>query len=238
MYFHLPRRHRRKLLLPPGLLALAGLLWLGSVVVGSWQEELKQWYVLQLTMPIRTAHHDKNSIRFELPNPDTVCRPCAWKDVYLTNRNDSTDRQEQIRAENAVYAMMHDTEHSNGVRIHFAKAVRFRHLIFALNTLERENVRKYWLDIHHTPTVLYAFYEPPKPTQEPAFECLLCGDVIPYHPPVLEKPFWVRFDDQVTEFWQFKWLQLQQAEWQNSMWLLAVIVTLSGWRIVRAWRTA
>ena len=35
--FYLPRRHRRKLLFPPGLLAMAGLLWLGRVAVGTWQ---------------------------------------------------------------------------------------------------------------------------------------------------------------------------------------------------------
>ena len=37
MPFYLPRRYRRKLLFPPSLLALAGLLWLGCVAVGTWQ---------------------------------------------------------------------------------------------------------------------------------------------------------------------------------------------------------
>ena len=36
MHFYLPRRHRRQLLFPPGLLALAGLLWLGCVALGPW----------------------------------------------------------------------------------------------------------------------------------------------------------------------------------------------------------
>ena len=37
MHFYLPRRHGRQLLFPPGLLALAGLLWLGCVALGPWQ---------------------------------------------------------------------------------------------------------------------------------------------------------------------------------------------------------
>ena len=36
MAFYLPRRHRRKLLFPTGLLALAELRWLGCVAVGTW----------------------------------------------------------------------------------------------------------------------------------------------------------------------------------------------------------
>ena len=34
MHLYLPRRHRRQLLFPPGLLTLAGLLWLGCVALG------------------------------------------------------------------------------------------------------------------------------------------------------------------------------------------------------------
>ena len=37
MHLYLPRRHRRQLLFPPGLLTLAGLLWLGCVALGPWQ---------------------------------------------------------------------------------------------------------------------------------------------------------------------------------------------------------
>ena len=37
MPFYLLRRRHLKLLFPPGLLALAGLLWLGRVAVGTWQ---------------------------------------------------------------------------------------------------------------------------------------------------------------------------------------------------------
>ena len=51
MHFHLPRRHRRRLLLPPGLLALAGLLLLGCLALRPWQERLGRKVVMQLTMP-------------------------------------------------------------------------------------------------------------------------------------------------------------------------------------------
>ena len=51
MHFYLPRRHRRRLLLPPGWVALAGLLLLGCLALRPWQERLKRQVVLELTMP-------------------------------------------------------------------------------------------------------------------------------------------------------------------------------------------
>jgi len=52
MPFYLPRRHRRPLLFPPGLLALTGLLWLGCVALGRWEPALRLHNVVQLTMPM------------------------------------------------------------------------------------------------------------------------------------------------------------------------------------------
>ncbi len=208
MPLRLPRRHRRQLLFPPGLLALAGLLWLGCVAVGLWREQLKRWYRIQLTVPSYPARAEKPSIHFFLPNPDTICPTCSWKDIYLTGSNDSIDKRELIRTENTVHAMMRNVEQGSGVRIHLMRSARFKHLIFALNTLNREGVRKYWVDIYHTPATLYAFNEPPTltpPRLEPA--CLLCDDVLPYVSPTSQTPFWVRFDNQVTAFWQFEWLR-------------------------------
>lgn len=49
MHFYLPRRHRRPLLFPPGLLALAELLWLGCVALGRWEPALRLHNVVQLT---------------------------------------------------------------------------------------------------------------------------------------------------------------------------------------------
>ena len=51
MHFYLPRRHRRRLLLPPGLVALAGLLLLGCLALRPWQERLSKKVAFELTMP-------------------------------------------------------------------------------------------------------------------------------------------------------------------------------------------
>ena len=165
---------------------------------------------------------------------------CSWRDIYLTGGNNYTDKSERIRAENAVHAMMNDVGNGKGVRIHLAPTVSFEHLIFALNTLNRENVKKYWLDIHHTPTTLYAFEEPSDPPVIPLQDgCLLCGDVVHYVPPVPPDPFWIRFDDAVTEFWRFRWFRpLLKTEWRASNWLLALIAVIGTWRVIRAWRAA
>jgi hypothetical protein len=47
------RHHRRRLLLPPGMLALAGLLWLGAVMLQGWGPRLHRQNVMQLTLPPR-----------------------------------------------------------------------------------------------------------------------------------------------------------------------------------------
>ncbi|AWM31322.1 hypothetical protein [Hymenobacter nivis] len=234
MHLYLPRRHRRPLLFPPGLLALAGLLWLGCVALGPWQERLKVPSVIQLTMfPL---HVSPNS--FWAGNPlllsvqkRNVFRP--WRNALFTG-NSQTDSTEQIFVIKQVRYILADSSHDGGVRIRFAPTARYKELVFIFDLMNRENVRQYWLDVVHTPAILYAFTKKYKPVKYEHFPCLLCNDVIPYAPPPpTPAPFWVRFDNWVTDFWHLTWLRpLLQPEWRASVWLLAAIVALGGWRVV------
>ena len=67
MHSYLPRRRRRPLLFPPGLLALAGLLWLGCVQLGSNPRAIRH-AVLELPMPflhkpVERKYLDKEYLR-------------------------------------------------------------------------------------------------------------------------------------------------------------------------------
>lgn len=243
MHFHLPRRHRRKLFFPPGLLALAGLLWLGCVALGPWRERVAQQYVMQLTMPINEIQNQEASIlRYLLPNPKTVCKTCSWTNVYLSNKSTSLDTYERKQLENIVHTMMSKAGTNSGVRIHLTQTARFKHLVFALDVMNRENVKRYWLDIHHTPTILYGFNPPPVP-QQMGLDCLKSDDIIvmPYERTVAHETFREWVIERVTKFWQFDWAKrrfqlLQNPEWRWPVVLLVALAALSSWRIVRMWR--
>ncbi|MDQ2772276.1 MAG: hypothetical protein M3Y54_17460 [Bacteroidota bacterium] len=232
--FHFSRRYRRPLLLPPGLLALAGLLLVGCLALRPWQENLSRKVVIQLAMPLYPPRNEKPTIRFELPNPSTVCKTCAWSDAYFTGRV-TAEKQEQTRVEQAIHTFMADSVHGGGIRVHFSSASYYRNLVSVLNILEKEKARKFWLDIHHIPTTLYAFKDPPDPSVRIIGGCLLCNDVIYAHPPPPPPiPFWARFDNTVTEYWQL----ILQSDWRAPTFLLAIIACISAWRITRAWRMA
>lgn len=163
-------------------------------------------------------------------------KECLWSDAYFTGIA-SVEEQEKKYVKKAIHTIMADPPGcGSGVRIHFSSASRYRSLVSVLDILEKEKVRKFWLDIHNAPITLYAFEEPPAPSVITIGGCFLYNDVIhsapPPPPPV---PFWVRFDETVTELWL---RPLQQPDWRTSIWLLVAIAALSGWRIVRSWRTA
>lgn len=123
------------------------------------------------------------------------------------------------------------------MRVRFAHTARYKDLTFVLDLMIRENVRKYLLDIVHEPTTFYAFTDAherhlstyssgatinhDEKMRHGHFEgCIFYGDIITSMPPSIP-------------FWDPTWLQpLLQPEWQASVWLLAVIVTLGSWRVI------
>ena len=162
LHFCLRRRHRRRLLFPPGLLALAGLLWLGCVAIRSWQEELMRKSVVQLTIP--SLHIDKNSPFYSnspvLLSPRALDRFRLWHDVYFNGQrhNDSINL---LKLNRTVAYMQAHASRNNGIRIRFSPNAKYTHLIAALNSMLKYDVQKYWLDIKHQPTALYTFTTPP-----------------------------------------------------------------------------
>lgn len=236
MHFFLPRRHRRKLLFPPGLLALAGLLWLGCIALGAHPEQLKQRRVMQLTMvPLnlsRSYYRGYESLWTTiLSSPAKIAAFRPWRDIRFIG-NLQTDKLEQAHMAGAVLAILSDTLHDGGVRVRFASASRYENLVFALDLMNRASITKYWLDIQHGPATLYTITNAYAPSD--SLECEGVGPlniIIENTPPI---PLRTQVYEWIASFWQFTWLKpLAQPEWRPSMYLFAVIALLSSWRMVR-----
>lgn len=227
MHFHLPRRHRRRLLLPLGLLALAGLLLLGCLALRPWQERLKRRYALQLTMPIRPRPGDSKSIvKNFAPNLDTLRKYYSCYQTHLSGNPDQ-DSLLQKQVVLALHRIEADTLHGGVLSIQLGANARYANLVFLLDLMLRENVTRYWLDITRQPTMFYIL----RPAYQPhAVPLLMCGtnEYLIHLQIPKQRAFGVQFDEWVTDFWQFQWLKqlwqpLNQPEWRAPLALLALL---------------
>ena len=245
MHFYLPRRYRRPLFFPPGLLALAGLLWLGCMAVSTHSERLNQRVVMQLTMPPMRSTPDSPWYGASSPVSLSAQKLNAfrpWHTVQLVGYA-GVDLPAKAALAGRIRSILADSAHVGGVRIEFASTAHYKDFIYALDLLSREKARRYWLDIKHKPTTLYTFTEIRLRSDPTEF---ICGNQYSsrrFSSPIQSLPFWTRFDDWVTSFWDFSWLRtwlqpLQTPDWRASVWLLAVIGAVSSWRITQTWRRA
>lgn len=234
MRFYLPRHHRRPLLFPPGLLALAGLLWLGCVALQRWEPALRQYRFLQLTLPMLPlpTNEPLPSDRFDLTFVDKFRTTSHWLSYFLTGK-----LEDRLRVTTAIHVMMADSSHRGRVSISLGPATHYEDLIFILDLMHNEKVQKYWLDIAHKPVTLYALTDIRKRDNHKKNGFTYDTVNSRADPPIPSISFWVHFDNWVTNFWHLAWLRpLLQPEWRTSVWLLAAIVALGGWRIVGPWR--
>ncbi|MFC7669658.1 hypothetical protein ACFQT0_21525 [Hymenobacter humi] len=192
MNLYLPRRHRRKLLFPPGLLALAGLLWLGSVEIEPWREQLKPRYAIRMTMPIRPRIDAMSgpTILWMAPNPDSLLRRDMWREGTLTGNSKLDGRQQQKITEH-LRAILSDTLHDGGLRVRLEQTSRYANLIFLFDLMMRQNVKKgYWLDITRSPTTFYVItkaHKPPDPSLTVLPNCCGLGDDVGHYTPPLHR---------------------------------------------------
>ncbi|MDO7877765.1 hypothetical protein Q5H93_23720 [Hymenobacter sp. ASUV-10] len=153
---YLPRRHRRRLLLPPGLLALAGGVLVSCLGLLASPHVLRLQSVLQLKMPLL---HPDDEWDFRAPSQllsrYQLERFRPWHNSYFSS-DPAANRREQLRLTTAVRNMVADTWHSGGVRVHFTPRARYEQLIFTLDLMNRENVKKYWIDHRKGNTTFYA----------------------------------------------------------------------------------
>ncbi len=231
MHFYLLRRHRHHLLLPPGWVALAGLLLLGYLALRPWQERLTRRCALQLTMPIRPRPGDSKSIvKNFAPNLDTLRKYYSWYQTHLSGNPDQDSLlQEQFVL--ALHRIEADTLHGGVLSIQLGANARYANLVFLLDLMLRENVTRYWLDITRQPTMFYIL----RPAYQPhAVPLLMCGtnEYVTHLQIPKQRAFGVQLDEWVTAFWQFQWLKqlwqpLKLPEWRAPLALLVLLCLLN-----------
>jgi hypothetical protein len=152
------RRHYRRLLLPPGWVALGFLLLMGCRLLLIDRARLLPENALQLTMPVLAkiaAAHDDTSVPQYFSNPLTSIKTATrWQDASLIGKPIS-DSINEATVEALVRAIKADSGHARGVRVHFGQAATYGSLVALLDMMLRLEQHKYWLDIEHRPMTFY-----------------------------------------------------------------------------------
>jgi len=240
----MPRRVRRRLLLPPGWVALSFLLLLGCQALRPWENQLKQRSVLQLTMPPLKAdasylhflekHRQYpssiaynpyvNSRSKEVAGVLQTMRP--WHDVEFRGICLS-DFLSAATAEAATRHIIADTSHAGGVRVRFLPGATYANLIKVLDIMSYTNQKKYWLDIRQYPVTLYAITT--EPTHDKPAPLFSCGTrYLEGYP----QPKKVGFQEELTKFGKNALLLMHQP-WQASFLWLVMISSLSLGQLMR-----
>jgi hypothetical protein len=168
----LPRRCHRRLLLPPGWLALGFLLLLGCWALLTHRRQILPKNILQLSMPPLKSNGVKESISicgdttksFYFSYAGLQAQATAevngrWHDLVL--RGNPTDSLKLLDAVAAIRAMKADTSHAGGMRIHFYPGVAYRNLVCLVDSVNNLRLRFFWLDIRLSPAVFYAIVPAP-----------------------------------------------------------------------------
>ena len=220
----MPRRVRRCLLLPPGWVALGFLLLLGCQALQPWAGPLTRWNVMQLTMPPlhTTELAPWNEVIYK--SADQLNDFRLWHTAELIG-SDLPDFLNTATIEAAVKKIIADTAHAGGVRIRFRPGATYSNLVKVLDIMDYTNQKKYWLDIRHYPTTLYAITDQPTYTKLPLV--FSCGtSYLEVYPPLRKTDF----QEILSDFWK-KLLTLVSRPWQATMVWLAIIGTLSLGRL-------
>jgi hypothetical protein len=220
-----PRRHSRRLLLPPGWVALGFLLLLGCQALLAHRQQLRLPNVIQLQLPPWKSKGDSWGVPVYGPmSKINSFRP--WHDAALTGAP-LNDFINATSAEVAVKAINADTNRAGGVRIRFGQHTTYSNLVSVLDMMNYLNHKRYWLDIRHNPVTLYAITNQYVPVKTNGFSllggCLLYDDVYIPTPPVSTwEQILIR---DISSLWQ--------KAWRLPTLLFIVLITLSIYRLAR-----
>ena len=241
-----PRRMRRRLLLPPGWVALGFLLLLGCQALQPWAGRLRQWNALQLTMFPLKADTSTSYFRFLKKYPEhklkkefnpyvtplqnvaanTLQKMRPWHNVEF-NGNRLADFLSAATTESAIRKIIADTSHAGGVRIRFLPRATYANLVKVLDIMNYTNQKKYFLDIHHQPTTLYAITDEPLPADSILRTTWICGGIRIMPPPT-------KFTlQQLFSEMKQRLVSLEERNWRIPMLLMVLINSLGLWRIYR-----
>ncbi|MBF9239919.1 hypothetical protein I2I05_21180 [Hymenobacter sp. BT683] len=148
MNFYPPRHHRRKLLFPPGLLALAGLLWLGCFYIRQ-DSRLKRATVLQLTVP------ELDEVYFG--HPLTV-RYLAGMRQWHTFKLIGVTSSDLITVRQVISCLptLYSSQDSiQGVKVTFGRNSKYSDLIHILSALNQAEINRFAFETRTSLPILY-----------------------------------------------------------------------------------
>ncbi|WP_157530519.1 hypothetical protein [Hymenobacter norwichensis] len=239
---YLPRRHRRPLLFPPGLLALAWLLWIGCVVIlPHIPVKYGSLFASFAPLPLQPGLYT-NRLDPALPVADVRQADLPNMFVSLTPLDDFFfSRQLDFALPNNSY-----NKPFKGIEYQFHSVPKVEEMDRTISSLQKRSDVLFWLDTRSTLTKIYVY-------REPVFRRIECRgmvipsfiyadnnfpsgpDVIPYYP-------YVPIEQQLSS-----WLQplfspktyttLFHPDWRNTTLLLLLLTLLTAIRLYRQWRT-
>lgn len=223
------RRRLRRLLLPPGWVALGFLLLMGCWQVKSWERQLQPMRVLHLTMPaLKFSQEDLQRFgrAYAIPykSLDELDTLTNWRIVDF-QANELNDFLSAATIESALIIGQLAKHKADGVRIRFRDNAMYANLVTALNIVNAAGQKRYFLDIRYQPMTLY----------------VISDGVIPTDQRLVYQPFESRFSMQLPEPKIEKSKEnsaqqlanLKKIKWSSSASLLALICSLSLWRLLR-----
>lgn len=191
---------------------------------------------MQLVAPIHKPHPILLTIRFLVPDPDTVCERRFHHDAFL-NGNPTHDQPQYRRIVAATRFITADKKHNGLVCVRLASTAHYENMVALLDLMERMNIHKYWFDFTRKPTAFYVFssrevYNPnEKVVSGSLSNCLRYSSSLPTAPTL---PLLYRFNDAAIAFWIFQWLaSLRQPAWRVPLALLALLFLLNFRRLLQ-----
>ena len=242
---HLPRRHCQPLLFPPGLLALAWLLWLGCAALPRMRRMEKQQVVMQLAVPSRALWRNETvplPLKDALVFSETSMSPLElaafrpWMNVSFTG-NLWSDYFSYQQVSIAALDLKKHSYRDSGVRVFFAAPANYRSFIYTLDKFNTTNPLAkpvhYWLDIRHQSTAIYAITsKPAKPMEYYAGHQIVSINIAPLN---LSNCLPLDLPNTASPP---SWQKVFQPDWRNSTLLLLLLAALSAVRLYRQHRTS
>ncbi|RSK33909.1 hypothetical protein [Hymenobacter metallilatus] len=242
-YLPFPRRRYRELFFPPGLLALAGLLWLGCVTVVDIKKSTTQYSVVE-NAQIKSIDWCQQPMDKSQP----IIPPCLPSAVLAQFRqwysfsligNTLPDYFTLQHIQIIVQQFQQEPNLDRGMQVHFAAGANYANLVHLLDLLDQAKAQKHWLDLSHEPAMLYCITEKPKPidpNQPLATDNFICGTksgIVILNTPTHQVALLDRLQEQLRFF-----RRLLFSEWRNTALIWLLITALSTWKLRQQWRTA
>ncbi|MET4107049.1 hypothetical protein [Hymenobacter sp. UYP22] len=214
LYLPLPHRRYRPLFFPPGLLALAGLLWLGCVAVP--RIVAPTLHVMEVAFP---AIHVPASSFGGFPTPQQVEDFGPWKIITLSS-NPWAAYFDMKTIESASLALAEEQAEHRALRVYFNESTSYNTFIELWDMCSRLGIKRYWIDWRKQPFSFNLLGNIPPDPNYPSF---VCGTSSQYLMPV--KSF-----SELAEEW-FK--DVTAIDWRNTWLLLLLITALSTRKLTR-----